>query len=120
MFHTDVETSIPEPERLNCTTPHDLEALARELRDLGLPLGEEVRRRHDQRGLGEYLPAPTGSPAASNVIPLPRAWSPLVPICRGAPGRRRAGAAGLPGLRVYVEQPPVLDVRRAYDATRAC
>lgn len=33
-------------------------------------------------------PAPTSAPAASNVIPLPRAWSPLVPICRGAPGRR--------------------------------
>ncbi len=33
-------------------------------------------------------PAPTSAPATSNVIPLPRAWSPLVPICRGAPGRR--------------------------------
>jgi len=32
-------------------------------------------------------PAPTAAPA-SNVIPLPRAWSPLVAICRGAAGRR--------------------------------
>jgi thioesterase domain-containing protein len=34
---------------------------------------------------------PDAAPAAvppSNVIPLPRAWSPLVPICRGEPGRR--------------------------------
>lgn len=32
-------------------------------------------------------PAPTAAPA-SNVIQLPRAWSPLVAICRGAPDRR--------------------------------
>ena len=33
-------------------------------------------------------PAPTSAPAASNVIQLPRAWSPLVAICRGAPDKR--------------------------------
>jgi thioesterase domain-containing protein len=33
-------------------------------------------------------PAPSAAPAASNVIPLPRSWSPLVPICRGAPDKR--------------------------------
>jgi len=33
-------------------------------------------------------PAPTTAPAASNVIQLPRAWSPLVAICRGAPDKR--------------------------------
>jgi acyl transferase domain-containing protein/thioesterase domain-containing protein len=32
--------------------------------------------------------APPASVPPSNVIPLPRAWSPLVPICRGEPGRR--------------------------------
>jgi thioesterase domain-containing protein/acyl carrier protein len=32
-------------------------------------------------------PAPTSAPA-SNVIQLPRGWSPLVPICRGSPERR--------------------------------
>src|SRR5206468_12126080 len=31
--------------------------------------------------------APPATPP-SNVIPLPRAWSPLVPICRGEAGRR--------------------------------
>jgi acyl transferase domain-containing protein/thioesterase domain-containing protein len=33
-------------------------------------------------------PAPTAAPPSSNVIQLPRAWSPLVAICRGAPDRR--------------------------------
>ncbi|TFZ02998.1 SDR family oxidoreductase [Ramlibacter henchirensis] len=33
-------------------------------------------------------PAPTAAPAASNVIQLPRAWSPLVAICRGSAERR--------------------------------
>ena len=32
-------------------------------------------------------PPPTSAPA-SNVIQLPRGWSPLVPICRGSPERR--------------------------------
>ncbi len=32
--------------------------------------------------------APAASAPPSNVIQLPRAWSPLVPICRGAPDRR--------------------------------
>ncbi|HYF17977.1 MAG TPA: SDR family oxidoreductase [Ramlibacter sp.] len=33
-------------------------------------------------------PAPPSAAPASNVIQLPRAWSPLVAICRGAPERR--------------------------------
>jgi acyl transferase domain-containing protein/thioesterase domain-containing protein len=33
-------------------------------------------------------PVPAAPPAASNVIQLPSAWSPLVAICRGAAGRR--------------------------------
>lgn len=39
--------------------------------------------------LDTTMPGATPAPApASNVIQLPRAWSPLVPICRGAPDRR--------------------------------